>query len=142
MTRLFYTLLDTIKLHTAKSDFRIEYLCKIIDLANQKNMKVYLYASPLHKQYSKKIPKRTQILYENVLDSILVHNPNVKYMNYKDYSLDNKSFGDGDHLNQKGASIISEEINQIINSSKQDTDTRKVNNKNKKRRKKQSVNSQ
>lgn len=78
----------------------IQYLKKIIDVCSENNVSVYLIRSPIHKAN----PLLNEPKFRVILNQ---HFPEVTFLDFKDFPLDNDQFGDLEHLNHKGARIFS-----------------------------------
>ncbi|PKQ46729.1 hypothetical protein [Confluentibacter flavum] len=86
----------------------IHYLEKIIQFCKEMNKKVYLVRSPYHKKsfYSQN-EEALQLLKKQKFDTI-------KFLDFKDFPLDNSEYGDLDHLNHKGAKKFSKWFNTLL----------------------------
>ncbi len=90
------------------SNYDILYLDKIVQLCKEKNIAVYLIRSPYHKQF---IGNQ----YETVFQQIKTERFNdIKFLDFKDFPLENSEFGDLQHLNYKGARKFSRWFNENI----------------------------
>ncbi len=81
----------------------IKYLNKIIALCEQHKIHLILLDTPLHKslQFKEKIRRKSYINYMKGI------NKNITIWDYHDYELEDESFYDDNHLNEKGATIFS-----------------------------------
>ncbi len=98
----------------AASDIMVEYLEKIILLCKENKKKIILINTPVHKQYYKKIPPFYMRKYQEILTSFQKKYPEIIYYNFNQFKLEDKCYGDGDHLNKFGADIFSNKINGIL----------------------------
>lgn len=95
-----------------KSHLQIKYLHKIINLCNNSNVELILINTPVSKIYKEKIPKEILLFYYSLLNKI---KGNALIWDYNDLPLEDKCYGDGDHINYLGAEVISNLIkNKII----------------------------
>jgi hypothetical protein len=77
----------------------IEYLMKIIDYCKDNNLKIVLLRSPTLISYN------NHIEYNRLLKNEL---SDIDYFDFKKFPLKHIHFSDGQHLNVKGAKLISE----------------------------------
>jgi lysophospholipase L1-like esterase len=66
---------------------------------------------PAHK---KLIPIENIKDFEKVKNEILFKYKQVEYINHSNFEFEERYFGDGDHLNRKGAEVVSNIINDRI----------------------------
>jgi hypothetical protein len=90
-----------------------EYLSKIIALCLKNQTTVYLYNSPLYPKYIEKVPAKIEADYYAKIESLRTRYA-VKFLDLHDRAMPDTCFGDGDHLNYKGATIISREVNHLL----------------------------
>jgi len=96
----------------AYANYQIKYLNKIVELCNDKNIELIIINTPIHKEYYNKIPKKFII---NYYLSINQFKNKVKFYDLHSIELKDNYYGDGDHVNLKGAKVISTIINELIN---------------------------
>jgi hypothetical protein len=99
-----------------KSELMEEYLRKILDLCAGKNINVYLLNSPLNGKYVGFIPAQAITEFNSLADALLRRYKNAVYLDFSRRKLNEDEYGDGDHLNSRGAIVLSMEINTKINS--------------------------
>lgn len=91
---------------------QIKYLQKIMEFCNDKNLKLIIINTPINSQYFKKIPTK---FIDNYYVRIYNLN-NTEFFDFHSLSFPRDNYGDGDHLNSKGAkiftSILKEKIKQ------------------------------
>ena len=94
------------------SNIQYVYLSKILDLTKKYNVKLNLITLPLHSRYYKNIPwlyaqmhKRETNRFKKI--------ENVKYLDLSFLKLKDEHFKDYDHLNMKGAKLVSELIGKM-----------------------------
>jgi hypothetical protein len=105
---------DDRMLYAGDSKFNIEYLYRIIDMCSKKNIKVYLYSSPVFSTYKELIPRQNLADFENVKNDIVKRHGNIEFIDHTDYIHERNYFGDQDHLNSLGAILVSKLISEKI----------------------------
>ncbi|MEX0968118.1 MAG: hypothetical protein WD077_12835 [Bacteroidia bacterium] len=93
-------------------------LDSMVALTQRQNIDLYLFKSPVHPYYENMIPE----LYNEVLGEIinqLAEYEHVRIFDYSKWRFPDSHYGDYDHINSKGAEILSVEFNKIINSPKE-----------------------
>jgi len=94
---------------------QIEYLNRIIDLCRTHHVKLFLYSSPLTKNYYDLIPE----FYISKLEKIKKELPeDVFFMDYTFYPMPDSCFYDANHVNRYGAEIISRKVVEELDSLK------------------------
>lgn len=101
--------------YCGRSELLRVYLNKIIDLCREKDIEVYLFNAPLYIKFRELIPQQALKDFEDVKSAILQKYPDVVYIDYTGLDLADNQYGDGDHLNYYGASVVSREVNSILN---------------------------
>lgn len=96
---------------TSISTTQIEQLIRIINLCKVNNIKLHLVNTPLHESYVRKIPEHYIKSYYTVCNDLKLNNYLID--THKDEFNDNE-FGDGDHLNSRGAIKYTYLIHNII----------------------------
>ena len=91
----------------------LKYFEKIIDLLEKRNIKIVLISTPLHPKLSAKVPKKTYMFF-NTLKSEYSIKKNILVLDYSNYNMKDKYFGDFHHLNKKGAILFSNEIKKNL----------------------------
>lgn len=97
------------------SRLQSKYLKDIISFCKENNIKLFLLNTPVHEDYLKQIPQKFISGYYSFMKE-LEGSDNVTLLNYPDYKLPDEYFGDGNHLNQRGASVFTPEIMNRLNS--------------------------
>lgn len=90
------------------SNSNIEYLEKIITFCKEQNKRVILFRSPQHK-LNPELKNETQ--FRKVLQSRF---NNVDFLDFNDFPMENREFGDFGHLNFRGAKLFSLWLDLII----------------------------
>lgn len=97
------------------STLQIKYLIKIIDLCKECKIDIIIVNTPLHTRYSKMIPIDFKNKFTDILRSI---SEDIIHVDGNGLELDDTCFGDGDHLNKKGAQIFTNHTISIMNKTK------------------------
>lgn len=97
------------------SELEIAYLYKIIELCKDYDVDIILVNTPLSKLYRDKIPEEFRKEFSALLKKILTNYNHVKYIDLSTMDMQNSFYGDGDHVNEYGASIVSTKLNELIN---------------------------
>jgi hypothetical protein len=90
------------------SQISLNMLDSIIQLCDQQEVELVFVVPPLHLQYRENIPEYFQQLWKTVLISL--ENKQVNILNYSEWSLPDDCFRDYNHLNKKGADLLSKKI--------------------------------
>jgi len=85
---------------------QLSYLEKIIHLCVNNNINVVLVNTPVHKSYKMRIP----IDFNNKFIKICKTLKNVTFINANNINYEDNFYGDGDHLNEKGAYVFTKYI--------------------------------
>ncbi len=97
------------------SNLQLKYLKDIIKLCKEKNIRLVLLNTPLHENCFKLIPEKFISDYYSTLKD-LEDKDNIILFDYPEYKLPDDDFGDGNHLNKKGASVFTPEVMNRLNS--------------------------
>ncbi|MDH8702638.1 hypothetical protein M2138_002006 [Dysgonomonadaceae bacterium PH5-43] len=100
------------------SEISVEYLWKIMDLCRRYEVKLILYTSPLFLGYLEQIPEFYKQTFEETTSKIKNDYPDVNFINYSDFVMPDTCYSDGNHLSSHGAKIVSEKLNEYLNSNK------------------------
>ena len=93
----------------------MEYFSKIIQLCEAYQCKLILMTPPASSYYVNNLDVNQWNRITQMCDSIDTRYDHVRYLNFiHDTSFTDVTFADGDHLNHKGAKILSQKLNQII----------------------------
>lgn len=84
---------------------QIYYLQKIVDVCNEKGIKLLLVMTPLHRDYREKVPP----LYLAKMDSLKLKYKN-NFLDYSDFKLEDYQYGDGDHINYYGSKVFTQKL--------------------------------
>lgn len=95
----------------------IEYLQKIITYSKSHNVNVFLIRSPIYNHIDD-----TDIILNRVLQEEF---PNVYFLDFVKFPLNNSYYADNLHLNYKGAEIFSRWFNDILNKGLLEKDNKK-----------------
>jgi len=107
----YYTADSTV---SRPSEISKNYLLRIADFLQKKNIKLYLVTSPLHPHYQAGIPEFYRREFQDFRKQLEQY-PNVIYLDYENDFKTDDYFKDSDHLNVKGAKIISMRLDSILN---------------------------
>ncbi len=88
--------------------YNLSYLEKIVELCEENNIKLYFIRSPLHE---KSLYLANEPLFLKIKKKRF---PNVEFLDFKDFPLEDNEFRDTDHLNNLGAKKFSLWFNQIL----------------------------
>ena len=97
------------------SEFEIKYLNKIIFLCAEKNIALILVNTPLAPEYYERIPQKYKNEFSKIVNRFSKKQPSVSFIDYSSYTLKQNCYGDGDHINARGAAIISKDVNAYLN---------------------------
>lgn len=97
------------------SNIMIDYLEKIILLARDNDINLYLINTPINRWYRSYIPENFIKYHKLIIDDLILKYPFVQYYDYSDMAFNDEMWGDGDHLNVYGMNQFSKEINKLIN---------------------------
>jgi len=92
----------------------INALDRIASLCAEKNIKLYLYNSPLHVIYRRLIPIADRERYENAVKTIKGGYGNVVPVDMSCYPLEDALFYNGNHVNHLGAVIVSRAVARLV----------------------------
>jgi hypothetical protein len=86
------------------SEINIRYLNKIVDLCKEKNIKLTMLQTPMHKSYIKKVPKiYIQYFYH------FIQSNNLDLLDFQNLELPDSCFlPDGDHVNYYGLKLTTQ----------------------------------
>lgn len=106
-----------VKTHYFKDGFQygfsgknIFWLMKIRDLCRKYHVSLYVINTPLHHYYKDQVPRKFTGKYISTLEHL-----SVKLIDLKDLSLPDTCFlPDGDHVNDRGASITTPELKKYL----------------------------
>ena len=88
-----------------------QYLMKITQFCNKRQIKVILLNTPISKEYSEKIPIKFKTKYYNLVREL--ENQSV-LLDFHDLNIKRDCYGDGDHINELGAKILSFKLDSIL----------------------------
>lgn len=94
------------------SVLQLKYLKKIVALSSERNIQLILINTPIHKTYYNQIPVKFVDNYYSIIREI--GNDKVRFIDLHSYKLEERCYGDGDHLNFYGAIEISSLVNKMI----------------------------
>jgi hypothetical protein len=97
------------------SDLAISMLKKMIKLAEEEGIVVYLLGTPVHHTYYRKIPDNFKSAYKNLKEE-LRNKDNVRILDYCTLRMKDKYYLNSDHLNHKGSAAFSKRLRKGINS--------------------------
>ncbi|HMS65294.1 MAG TPA: hypothetical protein PKD83_08595 [Ignavibacteria bacterium] len=82
-----------------------EYLKKIVSFCKEKNIKLILLNTPVYEGYYKQIPEKFISGYYNFMNELEDSNKVILY-DYSKFQVPDDYYGDGNHLNLKGALML------------------------------------
>ncbi|NUM36408.1 MAG: hypothetical protein HUU50_17850 [Candidatus Brocadiae bacterium] len=87
-----------------------EYLEKILKLCQEKKIPVFLLTSPVHLSHKKRIPPIMIKKHQEIGKAMENKYENVFFHDFSDFFFPDDHYGDGDHLNVRGAQLFSTHI--------------------------------
>lgn len=112
------TVNNAIQRHYIRDSFPTEisiaqekYLKAIVEYCNSKNIKLYLLNTPLNKEYEKRIPEKFIANYYSVYEQI---KNQAVLLDFHDLRLSYLHYGDGDHLNEMGAAVLTGKVDSLF----------------------------
>ncbi len=96
------------------STLQSEYLEKIIVLCKEKNINLVLLNTPLQEHYYKLVPEKFISAYYSYMKE-LEDKYNIVLYDYPQQKYPDEYFGDGNHLNRKGASVFTQQVMNRLN---------------------------
>ncbi len=96
------------------SNYQYKYLTKIVKLCIEYKVKLVIINTPISNNYYKKIPKK---FVSNFYSTMSNYKNSIEFWDFYSLPLENKCFGDGDHLNDYGAKILTLKIDSILKKS-------------------------
>jgi hypothetical protein len=93
------------------SDIQGEYLRKIVQFCNSRQIRIILLNTPVNKRYYDKIPAKFISKYYSMANEL---KQQAVLFDLHDYHLADSCFGDGDHLNIFGAEILSKKLDSLM----------------------------
>jgi hypothetical protein len=93
------------------AEYQKKYLKKIVELCLRNNIKLLLINTPISIEYYNKIPHKFIEDYYKTVDNF---KNKAHLIDLHSLPLDNRCFGDGDHLNAIGAKILTPKIDSIV----------------------------
>ena len=101
--------------HFDPGNSNMEYFNRIIQLSEDQNCKLLLMTPPATPYYVDHLDNSQWEKITRLCDSIDGQYPHVRYLNFiNDTSFIDELFSDGDHLNHKGAELLSQKLNLVI----------------------------
>jgi len=105
----------TIKDRSKYYEASIGILQSIINFAKKRNIMVIYYTAPAYNSYTSNLDKDQLELMLTTLKDLARKNKNCYYHNFlNDRSFDSTDFENGDHLNRKGAKLLSIKMDSLI----------------------------
>lgn len=93
-----------------------DYLRKIIDIANSRNLELIIVTTPTTSYYQKAFTSEFITSFQNNIKEILNDYPSVIHYDFSNMkSLNEWDFSNSDHLNYQGAKKFSMEMNSLLN---------------------------
>lgn len=95
-----------------------KHLEGLIKLCEEKNVKLYLVGTPLHRSYRSQIEKSSLKKYKSFLDSIETKHSHVHYVSYESEDWPDSLFHDSDHINSIGGELLGKQLEMTANALK------------------------
>jgi hypothetical protein len=95
------------------SETNINYLGKIVELCENKGIKLFLITTPLSEDYREMTPVLMKLKFYEIIKDVGLEK-NVEYYDFSEYSMQEDHFSDHNHLNILGAAMISELVDKMI----------------------------
>lgn len=92
-----------------------KYLRAIVQYCNDKHVKLILLNTPITEEYYNRIPDKFVKHYYAIANEL---KQNATLIDMHSFKLENKMFGDADHVNEYGATVFTEKIDSLINNSR------------------------
>jgi hypothetical protein len=103
---LFYSH-DNGAMYAGTSPLMIKYLHFIAGLCNQYGIRLILFNAPVYQDFKKLIPSDAIRDFESVRQNVLAAYPHTEYIDFSELALERSWYGDGDHVNAAGSSVVS-----------------------------------
>ncbi|WP_282039813.1 hypothetical protein [Saccharicrinis aurantiacus] len=94
------------------SDYQQKYLINIVEYCENNNIDLVLVNTPISPGYMERIPKNYISNYYSLINTI---KDKVHFYDFHALEMPQECYGDGDHLNSKGAEKLSLIFNKIMN---------------------------
>lgn len=112
-----FTIDATVKRHYKNREVQlnslnIKYIRKIVDYCKIKNIELTIVSTPLYWEYREQIPNIVEVNFDRVTTNL--KNEGVTVLNFSSMNIAKDCFGDGDHLNMKGAIVFSRRLKASI----------------------------
>lgn len=88
------------------STIDVHYTDSLVQYCQQKEVNLIFYCAPVHHEFISLIPSEYRTKFKESLN-LLENQPGVKVLNFSDLDLDDDCFFNANHLNNKGAEIVS-----------------------------------
>jgi|JFJP01.1.fsa_nt_gi hypothetical protein len=92
------------------STINLAYLDKIVELCKKYNKNLYLIRTPIHNSFFEKLDEK------KFQDIRTKYYSKIPFLDYHDFSMENKDFKDFNHLNETGAKKFSNYFNKLLSS--------------------------
>jgi hypothetical protein len=100
--------LTNTKIDFGKSKINIDYLEKTINFLKKQNIKVILIRTPIH---SRSLENKNELVFKEIIKESF---SSVEFLDFNAFNLENKQFGDLEHLNYRGAKVFSLWFDSLI----------------------------
>jgi len=95
--------------------WQIKHLEKLIQLCEERHVKLYLVGTPLHRSYRSHIEKSSWEEYKSFLNSIETDYSHVHYLSFEEEDWPDSLFHDSDHLNSMGGELLGKRLEMTAN---------------------------
>ncbi len=92
------------------SQFNIEYLEKIAQFCQNKNIKLHLISTPVYRDYNKKVPDSFKKKHQELGANLESKYSNVKFIDLVNFQLPDSCWLNGDHVNVSGANKTTDHL--------------------------------
>ena len=94
---------------------QIKHLEKLIQLCEERYVKLYLVGTPLHRSYRSHIEKSSWEEYKSFLNLIETDYSHVHYLSFEEEDWPDSLFRDSDHLNSMGGELLGKRLEMTAN---------------------------
>ena len=98
----------------AVSSVAISTLYKLVNFSKKNQIQLIFINTPVHKKYFERIPDNLVKKYLEILDKF-DNEPDIYFLDYSNFNLEDDNYLDYDHTNIKGANLISKKLNDFLN---------------------------
>jgi len=96
------------------SAYMTQYLEKILNLCEERKIKIILINTPVYDVYRSGIPDDMVRVLDSIQIEMQSRHPNLIFIDYSKLKLDRNNYYDGDHVNQFGAEIVTKRLAETV----------------------------